>query len=274
MLGFNPTILNSGPAGKRPPDASIAQELYAAVGHLMEEARFDLEQSRLDYSSLLGSEAYRAYVSLSTGLRRFDPSQLSTRAERLAFWINLYNCLIIHGIIALEVRESVKEVAGFFARIAYNIGGWIFTPDDIEHGILRANTRHPYGPWKPFLPWDGRRAFIIEPTDPRIHFTLVCGASSCPAIGAYSPQAIEEQLTFAAQALINDPAHVSIEPEEGTVRVSQVFKWYERDFGGSSEAVLQYLVEYLDPSEKKEWLEANLGNVVIDYLPYEWLLNA
>jgi hypothetical protein len=239
----------------------------------MEEAKFDLEQSRLDYSSLLRSEAYKAYVALSAGLRRFNPTLLSTRAERLAFWINIYNCLIIQGIIALDVRQSVKEVTGFFGRIAYNIGGWLFTPDDIEHGILRSNTRHPYGPWKPFLPWDGRRAFVIEPTDPRIHFALVCGASSCPAIGAYSPQAIEEQLTFAAQAFINDPAHVAIEPEEGAVRLSQIFKWYERDFGGSRKAVLHYLLDYLDPSAKKDWLQANLDVVALDYFPYEWLLN-
>jgi hypothetical protein len=260
--------------GGMSPDASIARELYKAVGQLMEKASFDPEQSQMDYTSLLDSDVYRSFVTLTTELRRFDPNRLTSRDERLAFWINLYNCLIIHGIIALDVRQSVKEVAGFFTRVAYNIGGWLFTPDDIEHGILRGNSRHPYGAWRPFLPWDGRRNFVVEPIDPRIHFTLVCGASSCPAIGAYDPSKIESQLTFAAQAFINDPSRVAVEPLDGVVHLSQIFKWYERDFGGSQNEVFKYLLDYLDPSAEKDWLEQNVENASVQYIPYEWALNA
>lgn len=274
MFGIKPTILNLGPSPPRAPEASISEELYKAVGRLMEEAKYDPVAARLDYGSLTGSEAYQAYTALSAGLRRFDPFRLDQREERLAFWINLYNCLIIHGIIALGLRESVKEVSGFFGRIAYNVGDWVFSPDDIEHGILRGNSRHPYGPWKPFRPWDGRRALVVEPLDPRIHFALVCGASSCPAIGAYNPETVDDQLTFAAQAFINDPSHVAVETEEGLVRISQIFNWYQRDFGGSRQAVLRYILPFLDPSEKRDWLEAKGESATIAYLPYKWLLNA
>lgn len=274
LFGIKPTILNRGPSPPKVPDASISEELYQAVGRLMEEAKYDPVAARLDYGSLTGSEAYRAYTALSAGLKGFDPSRLTLREERLAFWINLYNCLIIHGIIELGVKESVREVSWFFNRIAYNIGGWVFSPDDIEHGILRGNSRHPYGPWKPFRLWDGRRSLVVEPLDPRIHFALVCGASSCPAIGAYNPEMVDEQLTFATLAFINNPAHVSVEPEEGLVRISQIFKWYERDFGGSRQAVLSYVLRFMDPSEKKDWLEAEGEKATVEYLPYQWLLNA
>ena len=33
--------------------------------------------------------------------------------------------------------DSVLKIQHFFRTIAYNIGGFVFTPDDIEHGILR-----------------------------------------------------------------------------------------------------------------------------------------
>lgn len=274
MLGPTPQILNRGPIRGKSPEASIGEELYHAVGLLMEKAHLDPEHGGLDYAGLSGSEGYRSFVAMTTELRRFDPGRLAGREERLAFWINLYNCLIIHGIIALGVRRSVKEVTGFFGRIAYNTGGWLFTPDDIEHGILRGNSRHPYGAWRPFLPWDGRRAFVVDPPDPRIHFALVCGASSCPAIGAYNPSRVESQLQFAAQAFINDPSQVALEPEEGMVRLSQIFKWYERDFGGSRKAVLGFLLDYLDPSPGREWLEKNWDKASIEYIPYQWALNA
>nr|WP_302503984.1 DUF547 domain-containing protein [Geoalkalibacter halelectricus] len=63
------------------------------------------------------------------------------RCPKLAFWINLYNTLVIHGIIELDIKDSVKETRGFFSRIGYIIGGEVYTPNAIEHGILRANHR-------------------------------------------------------------------------------------------------------------------------------------
>ena len=36
-----------------------------------------------------------------------------------------------------KLPDSVLKVQHFFRTIAYNIGGYTFTPDDIEHGILR-----------------------------------------------------------------------------------------------------------------------------------------
>lgn len=273
MFGTGPRILNHSPIPIDLPDTSLAEELFTAVGRLMETATFDLDTSRLDYAALSGAEAYEAYVALSSRLHRFDLRQLTTRADRLSFWINVYNCLVIHGIIALGIKESVREVRGFFRRIAYNIGGWRFSPDDIEHGILRGNARHPYGLRRPFHPWDGRRAFAVEPPEPRIHFALGCGASSCPAVGAYSTSKVEDQLTFAAEAFINDPTRVVIEPTGESVQISQIFQWYAKDFGATPKAVLTYLLDYLDPSPARDWLEANLDSASIRYIPYNWSLN-
>ncbi len=138
MFGTGRTILNHGSTPTGSPNTSVAQELFTAVGHLMGTATFDLDTSRLDYAALRDVEAYETYVALSTRFRHFDLRRLTTSADRLGFWLNVYNCLVIHGIIALGIEESVKEVRGFFRRIAYDIGGWHFSPDDIEHGILRA----------------------------------------------------------------------------------------------------------------------------------------
>ncbi len=273
MFGTGARILNHSPTPIDVPDTSVAEELFTAVGRIMETATFDLGTSRLDYAALRDVEAYKDYVALSAGLRRFNLRQLASRTDRLGFWLNVYNCMVIHGIIALGIEQSVKEVRGFFRRIAYDIGGWHFSPDDIEHGILRGNVRHPYGIRRPFHPWDGRRDFVVEPLDPRIHFALVCGSSSCPAVGAYRPSTVEDQLTLAAEAFINDPTRVVIEPTRESVQISQIFQWYAKDFGATPKAVLTYLLAYLDPSPARDWLEANLDSASIRYIPYNWSLN-
>ena len=50
---------------------------------------------------------------------------------------DIYNALTIHGICEQGVPTSVLGVKSFWKSTAYNIGGHIFTLDDIEHGILR-----------------------------------------------------------------------------------------------------------------------------------------
>ena len=41
---------------------------------------------------------------------------------------------------------------------------------------------------------------VVSPLDPRVHFTLVCGAKSCPPIRIYTPASLEPGLEAASQA--------------------------------------------------------------------------
>lgn len=70
---------------------------------------------------------------------------------------------------------------------SYNVGGHTFSLDDIEHGILRCNKKHPTSGAVAFSISDPRLPFVLHlPLDPRIHFALNCGAKGCPAIRAYA----------------------------------------------------------------------------------------
>ena len=91
---------------------------------------------------------YDRSYNLTKMLNNFSPSILKDDEEKKAFWTNIYNILIIHGVIELEVQRSVMEIVNFFRRIGYFIGGLFFSPDDIEHGILRSNKSHPLLPLK------------------------------------------------------------------------------------------------------------------------------
>ena len=85
--------------------------------------------------------------------------------------------MTIHGLVASPtLPSSVLEVEGFWRNTCYNIAGHVFSLDDIEHGVLRANTPHPSSSKKPFEKGDPRLEFVMSKVDPRIHFALVCGA--------------------------------------------------------------------------------------------------
>jgi hypothetical protein len=267
----SPILLNSGDPTKISKDQPIDIALTLAMADL--KAHFiDVEKGVVHYKAIRGSEEFERYKDLTKGLQSLDLHSLRERDQKLAFWINIYNTAVIHEVIELGLEKSVKEFRGFFNRVMYEIGGFYFSLNDMEHGILRGNRRHPLGVLKPFRRKDQRLKFIVLPHDPRIHFALVCGARSCPPIGFYEADQIDFQLQLAAESFINSP-QVKILPQEETVFISKIFKWYKNDFGGSDSALIDLLLNLLDEGEKKTFLQQNRDKVRIRYQPYDWNLN-
>jgi hypothetical protein len=263
-------VLNSGPLAQSEAELDIAARLRGDMNRLKGEF-YDLEQGKVDYSAMRSSEAYREYTANTALLREFPLSALQNREEKLAFWINIYNTLVIHGIIELGIRESVREVNGFFRRFCYIIGGLTYTPDDIEHGVLRGNSRPPYRLFRQFSLSDLRILYIIYPPDPRIHFTLVCGSNSCPPINYYRAENIHEQMDLAASGFINGP-EVEILPERNLLRLSPIFKWYNGDFGGHT-GIVDFLAKYREVAMERDFLVGRGKEAKIEWKKYDWSLN-
>jgi len=268
---FSPVLLNEGDAPETPLDQPIDVALTLSMADL--KALFiDPERSIVRYHAIHNSEQFEKHKDLTRRLRSFDLQSLKDRGQKLAFWINIYNTAVIHGVIELGLKHSVKEVSKFFDRVVYEIGGYRFSLNDMEHGILRSNRRPPYRLLRPWGKNDPRLELAILPIDPRIHFALVCGARSCPPIGFYESGQIEFQLQLAAESFINSP-QVRILPGENSILISMIFKWYKTDFGGNDQAIAETVLNFLDEGEKKNFLSENRDRVRIKYQPYDWNLN-
>lgn len=267
-------VINSGAAsgegGARRSPSELAKQLQKTM-LAIKGSFISADGKGVDYASIAGSELFQAYVSLSSELRNCDPSSLEEN-ERKAFFINVYNALTIHGLsVADQLPTSVLDIAKFWRSTAYDIGGMVFSLDDIEHGILRGNKPHPSASDPPFSDKDPRKALALKSCDPRIHFTLVCGAKSCPAIQVYSAHNLERGLHSAATNFCSQQVGVA----SSSVSLSMIFRWYAVDFGSSDRELLQWLCPYL-PDEKRHGLESLLSNqdaVTIEYTKYDWLLN-
>lgn len=243
----------------------LLQEILAAFA--------DEEGRSVDYRALQASPAFGKFRACVGRLRTFDPSTLSTREEQLAFWINLYNTLIVNGVIALEVKRSIAERwAGiaFLRQAAYQVGGQRMSCDDIEHGILRGNRGHPFFAGRQFHASDPRRAWVVEPPDARIHFALNCASRSCPPIRVYSAEKLNEQLDMATRNYLAHEAQVK--PEENALHLSSIFQWFAGDFGGRV-GTLDFLLAHLPYGKPKDWLSRNGRTVRLRFSPYDWRLN-
>jgi hypothetical protein len=262
-------VLNESESRAEITSESISQEMLGSIREL--KTKYYTSYGTVDYASMKASSEYAAYRETAAGLRNFDPALLKNESEKLAFWINLYNTIVVDGIIASGIRRSVKEVVGFFSKIKYDIGGYRFSPDDIEHGILRANRRKPSRPWKQFGRFNPKSRFSLKRLDPRIHFALVCGSRSCAPITYYTPEGINNELEITAENFVNS-SEVIVIPEEKRILISQIFKWYEIDFGGIS-GVLNFIERYILDDDKRAFFDAHKNNIRTDYLYYDWNLN-
>jgi GH15 family glucan-1,4-alpha-glucosidase len=251
-------------------DKDIAHHLKETLNNL-QGAYFDSLEGKVNYSAMRQSDSYKNYTNMVEKLNIFNPFSLNTDEEKKAFWINIYNILIIHGVIELDIESSVKEVFNFFNRIGYSIGGLYFTPDDIEHGVLRINRPKPATGFRQFSWFDKRKVLCLKQFDPRIHFALVCASSSCPPIEFYDAESIDKQLDMAGRSFINRRG-IILDKDNNTLYLSQIFKWYKNDFGHTQNEVVYYVLKYAEDN-LKSYVINNLNKLKIAYLPYNWNLN-
>lgn len=252
----------------------------------------------VDYDGLRRDPRFRAYVDLAASLDEVDLGLLDTKESKLAFWINTYNSLIVHALTVVGPAENTLQRLTWFGRVAYRVGGRVFSADDIEHGILRGNASPPASVLNllglralaarlspAFAASDPRRACSLEKqeVDPRIHFALNCGAKSCPSIKVYSPDVLEEGLRGAAEAFCEEEVRVREVPRDGSreaslvIDMSSILKWYGEDFGATQHERLRYLMPYLGEADRARLAgltDRALDEIRVEYRPYDWALNS
>ncbi len=151
---------------------------------------------------------------------------LCSDTHRKAFWINVYNA----GFLYLHKHKGIEKPV-VFCRPLLCVGGYWFSLDDIEHGILRKHAikwalgwvRHPW-------PAAHIRAVVLSQLDVRIHFALNCGARSCPPIRAYDVAQLDAQLDLAMHSFLRQ--HTRVDHQLRKVHTSRLLLWYHGDFGG------------------------------------------
>lgn len=266
---FRNIILNDGKDFVNINSENLSQMIMISIRNL--KAQFYTDMGTVDYHSLKNSEKYLEYKKLINSLINFDLSLLDSDDKKLAFWINLYNTIVIDSVVQLNIKNSVREVVGFFIKCKYKIGNMLFSADDIEHGILRANAVHPFRKTRQFKFYNRKKRLIVRKLDPRIHFTLVCGSRSCAPIKYYDPEVINDEIDKAANNFINS-SEVQIFPDENRILISPIFKWYKNDFGGN-QGTINIIAKYIESDEKKQFLFDSKNKINIEYTEYDWHLN-
>ena len=182
------------------------------------------------------------------------PISSYNRTEQKAYWINLYNALTVEIILSHYPVPSILDIDispgwfswGPFRAKLLSVEGEKLSLDDIEHRILRPI-------WK----------------DNRVHYAVNCASLGCPNLQpvAYTASNLEQLLDQGAREYVNHPRGATL--KNGKLQVSSIYIWFQEDFEGSKEGVLNHLRKYADPSLAKT-LESYRGGLA-HY--YDWRLN-
>jgi hypothetical protein len=170
---------------------------------------------------------------LTAQLHGISPERIEGDRPRIAFWVNLYNALVLHCLCLKPIHGSLLRHLRLFDKIAYRVGDRAYPLNLIEHGLLRRNRRQPYRLRRPMRDSDPRLASAPSALDPRIHFALNCGARSCPPIRSYDPEALDDQLELATRAYLE--AEATVDAEACRVKLPRLMRLYKADFGTREE---------------------------------------
>lgn len=269
------SALNAGPSDCDPrPAGELGEDIRKLILKIY-SAFLSPDGRKVNYKGIGESSEFTRYVRLTKELVRVQIAE-ATREEKLAFFINIYNALVIHANVTLGPPVNLWQRYKFFNTVKYIIGGYEYSLQDIENGVLRANRKGMGMIMKPFGSSDPRLKVSLEVPEPLIHFALVCGAKSCPPIKTYSADDVYNQLILAAESFLEGDDGCQVDMNKRTIKLSQILKWYSVDFGRNKDEVVEWVHKHMPDGEKKTQIGELLQskNYKVTHMPYDWGINS
>ncbi|OIT07176.1 PREDICTED: uncharacterized protein LOC109239908 [Nicotiana attenuata] len=236
----------------------------------------EVQGLRRDSQSLNGVEhMLKQFRYLVSKLEKVDPRKMK-HGDKLAFWINVHNALVMHAFLVHGIPRSNLKRASLLLKAAYNIGGNTVSVDRIQNSILRCQLPRP-GQWlqslfftkQRFKAGDARKGYAIEHPDPRLRFALCSGNHSDPVLRLYTSKRVFDELEVAKDEYIQ--ANIRVHKEQKLVlpkNVESYIKEINLGPSGFFEMMEQALPSYLrkkiqQPEQRKLWKK-------IDWIPHNY----
>jgi hypothetical protein len=222
----------------------------------------------VDYDAVLAEEGdlRRFIATLGEIGPRLTPERFTTEPERLAYYINAYNALVLFAVADNWPIDTVHDVRGwldpragfgFFYGLRFPLDGGTVNLYDLENEVIRG--------------------FV----DARIHAAINCASKSCPALMPYAfePARLDDQLDAVTRTFCSDSPHVRVDDEAEEIQLSAIFEWYQPDFEeharrlGRPATIVDFIVAFATPEVAAAVERAESADFDVVFQPYDWALN-
>jgi len=233
----------------------------AALGRWAHPDGVDYDAVRADEGNLRRFIATLAKIGPHTAPKRF-----TTEPERLAYYINAYNALVLFAVVDNWPIDTVHDVRGwldprggfgFFYGLRLPLDGDDVNLYDLENEVIRG--------------------FV----DARIHAAINCASKSCPTLMPYAfePVRLDDQLDVVTRAFCSSPPHVRVDDEAKEIQLSAIFEWYQTDFEeharrlGRAATIVDFILAFAAPEVAAAVERARGEGFEVVFQPYDWALN-
>ncbi|KAF5182621.1 ubiquinone biosynthesis protein (Protein of unknown function, DUF547) [Thalictrum thalictroides] len=194
--------------------------------------------------------ALRRYRSLVEQLAKVNLIDLSSN-EKLAFWINIYNALIMHAYLAYGVPQNELKLFLLMQKAAYTIGGHFCSAAAIEYGILKMKPP-VYKPQTALLlalhklkvP-EEQHKYSIDAAEPLVLFALSCGMVLYTQVRVYTAKNVKEELQDAQRDFIRASVGIS---GKGRLLLPKMLHCFARECVEDSSLAV-WICSYLPPDQ-------------------------
>ncbi len=203
----------------------------------------------VDYKGLLNeSDLLDAYIQTLADA----PFDALDRDEKLALLINAYNAFTLRLILDHYPVKSIKDIpdAERWEEKRWVLTGEAYSLNQIEHELIRPK-------------------FV----EPRIHFSLVCAAYSCPPLRneAFTADKLEAQLREQTEYTHTHDRWYRFDQARNILYLTPLYDWYGGDFEAVAGSVLEYVADHA-PAVRSA-IDAGKPPKV-RWLDYDWKLNS
>ncbi|CAN0079411.1 unnamed protein product [Pylaiella littoralis] len=211
----------------------------SAVEHHQQQQPWELSaqvlRSAFEVHADPGNKRLVPFLDLTSTFRKVDLSRLDLDSDgAVCFFGNLYHLLVRHMLLVLGPPSSAKDWPSSFVQVSYEVGGDVFSLQELEHCVLRGRLPRPslkdfpkrFAPLPP--EGDDHYAYSLGKADNRMSLFLNNGSQSNPTVVVLlSPEMLNEQLDRACQAFVDYTVKTDLKRKQ--ILVHKVFQLYARD---------------------------------------------
>jgi hypothetical protein len=191
--------------------------------------------------------------------------------DKICAFLNIFHLLLIHSFLLNggSYKNSLEKTK-FYSTYKYNIGGFLFSLNDIEHGILKSNSPIPGNKQKEYFSKNDKRSdFTVKYKDIRIFFAMEYTSKNISKIKVYNPNNYTNALSLFTACFIDQEVSIS----KGIVNLSSLFKWYSSEFEDKKRKILHFIRKFCTENELKEAVETLISKdqkIQFKHSSYHW----
>lgn len=187
------------------------------------------------------------------------PERYRAASDRLAYWLNLYNALVLRNTLE-RWPVDVVDARALLHELRFEVGDQQLSLLDIETKIIRATF-----------------------ADPRAHFAISCGAKSCALLprSPFDGLGLDGRLDGATRSFVNRASNVKIDHTRRSILLNPILGWYEADFvrfvkehtSHPAPTVVDFVRMYAAKPLDGELKRAEQARYRVELMPYDWRVN-